>query len=132
MELNYITYQGIPSNTAHGIHTFSLIKYFVKNGLNVKLIFPLREQDATADLKKLQKHYEIDEDFKIFATKHYLPFGRIKLFEKYLYLLSHILWSYYISRKYKKNSTEIVFTLSDWVFYFLSKKILMSLMNAMT
>ena len=122
MELNYITYQGIPSNTAHGIHTFSLIKYFVKNGLNIKLIFPLREQDATADLKKLQKHYEIDEDFKIYATKHYLPFGRIKLFEKYLYLLSHILWSYYISRKYKKNSTEIVFTLSDWVFYFLSKK----------
>ena len=122
MELNYITYQGIPSNTAHGIHTFSLIKYFVKNGLNVKLIFPLREQDATTDLKKLQKHYEIDEDFKILATRHYLPFGRIKLFEKYLYLISHILWSYYISRKYKKNSTEIVFTLSDWVFYFLSKK----------
>ena len=122
MELNYITYQGIPSNTAHGIHTFSLIKYFVKNGLNVKLIFPLREQDATADLKKLQKHYEINEDFKIFATKHYLPFGRTKFFKKYSYLFSHILWSYYISRKYKKNSTEIVFTLSDWVFYFLSKK----------
>ena len=122
MELNYITYQGIPSNTAHGIHTFSLIKYFVKNGLNVKLIFPLREKNATADLKTLQIHYEIDEDFKIHATKHYLPFGRIKLFDKYSYLLSHFLWSYYITRKYKKNSSEIVFTLSDWVFYFLSKK----------
>ena len=122
MELNYITYQGIPSNTAHGVHTFSLIKYFVKNGLNVKLIFPLREKNATADLKTLQIHYEIDEDFKIHATKHYLPFGRIKLFDKYSYLLSHFLWSYYITRKYKKNSSEIVFTLSDWVFYFLSKK----------
>lgn len=122
MELNYITYQGIPSNTAHGVHTFSLIKYFVKNGLSVKLIFPLREKNATADLKTLQIHYEIDEDFKIHATKHYLPFGRIKLFNKYSYLLSHFLWSYFITRKYKKNSSEIVFTLSDWVFYFLSKK----------
>ena len=82
MELNYITYQGIPSNTAHGIHTFSLIKYFVKNGIDIKLIFPLREKNATADLKILQNHYEIEEDFKIHATKHYLPFGRIKLFNK--------------------------------------------------
>ena len=122
MELNYITYQGIPSNTAHGIHTFSLIKYFVKNGIDIKLIFPLREKNATADLKILQNHYEIEEDFKIHATKHYLPFGRIKLFNKYSYLLSHFLWSYYITRKYNKNSSEIVFTLSDWVFYFLSKK----------
>ena len=122
MELNYITYQGIPSNTAHGIHTFSLIKYFVKNGIDIKLIFPLREKNATADLKILQNHYEIEEDFKIHATKHYLPFGRIKLFNKYSYLLSHFLWSYYITRKFNKNSSEIVFTLSDWVFYFLSKK----------
>ena len=122
MELNYITYQGIPSNTAHGIHTFSLIKYFVKNGIDVKLIFPLREKNATTDLKTLQNHYEIEEDFKIQATKHYLPFGKIKLFDKYSYLLSHLLWSYFITRKYKKNSSEIVFTLSDWVFYFLSKK----------
>ena len=65
MELNYITYQGIPSNTAHGIHTFSLIKYFVKNGIDIKLIFPLREKNATADLKILQNHYEIEEDFKV-------------------------------------------------------------------
>ena len=122
MELNYITYQGIPSNTAHGIHTFSLVKYFAKNGLHVKLIFPLREQNSTTELKKLKNHYEIQEDFEIEATKHYLPFGRTKFFMKSTYLLSHILWSYYISKKYKKNSTKIVFTLSDWVFYFLSKK----------
>ncbi len=122
MELNYITYQGIPSNTAHGIHTFSLVKFFTKNGLDVKLVFPLREQDAITELKKLQNHYEIEEDFQIVATKHYLPFGRTKFFKKYTYLFSHILWSYFISKKYKKNSNEIVFTLSDWVFYFLSKK----------
>tara|TARA_B100001564_G_scaffold359314_1_gene380607 strand:+ start:94 stop:1221 length:1128 start_codon:yes stop_codon:yes gene_type:complete len=122
MELNYITYQGIPSSTAHGIHTFSLIKYFVKNGLDIKLVFPLREKSATTELTKLQNHYEINENFKIEATKHYLPFGRTKFLKKYTYLFSHILWSFYISKKYKKNSKDLVFTLSDWVFYFLSKK----------
>ena len=124
MELNYITYQGIPSyNTyAYGICTFSTIKYLVRNDFDVKLVFPLREKSATTDISKLQDFYEMYEDFEIKPTKHYLPFGRIRVFEKYMYIISHILWSYYVSRKYSKNNTNIIFTLSDWVFYFLSRK----------
>ena len=124
MELNYITYQGIPSyNTyAYGICTFSTIKYLSRNDFDVKLVFPLREKSATTDISKLQDFYEMFEDFEIKPTKHYLPFGRIRVFEKYMYIISHILWSYYVSRKYSKNNTNIIFTLSDWVFYFLSRK----------
>ena len=124
MNITYITYQGIPSyNTfAYGICTFSTIKHFVKNNFKVNLIFPLREKNATTNISVLQEFYEMYLDFEINPTKHYLPFGRIKIFEKYMYIISHILWAYYVTRKIKKNETNIIFTLSDWVFYFLSRK----------
>ena len=124
MKITYITYQGIPSyNTfAYGICTFSSIKYFVKNNFKVKLVFPLREKNATTDISKLQEFYEMYEDFEIEATKHYLPFGRIRILEKYMFIFSHICWSYYVTRKHSKEKNITVFTLSDWVFYFLSKK----------
>ena len=124
MKITYITYQGIPSyNTfAYGICTFSSIKYFVKNNFKVKLVFPLREKNATTDISKLQEFYEMYEDFEIAATKHYLPFGRIRILEKYMFIFSHILWAFYVTRKYSKEKDITIFTLSDWVFYFLSKK----------
>jgi hypothetical protein len=124
MNITYITYQGIPSyNTfAFGICTFSTIKQFVKNNFKVNLIFPLREKNATTSISELQDFYEMHLDFDINPTKHYLPFGRVKIFEKYMYIISHILWAYYVTRKIKKNETSIIFTLSDWVFYFLSRK----------
>ena len=124
MNITYITYQGIPSyNTyAYGICTFSTIKHFVKNNFKVNLIFPLREKNQTTILSELQDFYEMYLDFEINPTKHYLPFGRIKIFEKYMYIISHILWAYYVTRKLKTNETNIIFTLSDWVFYFLSRK----------
>ena len=70
MELNYITYQGIPSyNTyAYGICTFSTIKYLSRNDFDVKLVFPLREKSATTDISKLQDFYEMYEDFEIKPT----------------------------------------------------------------
>ena len=68
MKITYITYQGIPSyNTfAYGICTFSSIKYFVKNNFKVKLVFPLREKNATTEISKLQEFYEMYEDFEPF------------------------------------------------------------------
>ena len=124
MKITYITYQGIPSfNTyAYGICTFSTIKYLVRNKHEVDLVFPLREKNATTELKVLQDFYEMYEDFQIKATKHLLPFGRIKFLEKYMYLFSHIVWSFYISQKHSNKKDITIFTLSDWVFYFLSKK----------
>ena len=88
MKITYITYQGIPSyNTfAYGICTFSSIKYFVKNNFKVKLVFPLREKNATTNISELQEFYEMYEDFEIAATKHYLPFGRIRILEKYMFI----------------------------------------------
>ena len=124
MKITYVTYQGIPSfNTyAYGICTFSTIKYLRKNNFDVDLVFPLREKYATTDIDKLKEFYEIDEDFEIKATKHFLPFGRVKFLEKYMYIFSHVLWSLYVSRKLSKQENLNVFTLSDWVFYFLSRK----------
>ena len=124
MKITYITYQGIPSyNTyAYGICTFSTIKHFVKNNFKVKLVFPLREKEATTNISKIQEFYEMYEDFEIAPTKHYLPFGRIKIFEKYVYIFSHILWALYVSIKYSNDKDSYIFTLSDWVFYFLSRK----------
>ena len=124
MKITYITYQGIPSyNTyAYGICTFSTIKHLVKNSYKVDLVFPLREKNATTNISELQDFYEMYLDFEIKPTKHYLPFGRINIFKKYMYIISHILWAYYVSRKYKKENTNLIFTLSDWVFYFLSRK----------
>ncbi len=124
MKITYVTYQGIPSyNTyAYGICTFSTIKYLRKNNIDVDLIFPLREKNATTDVNELKRFYEIDEDFVIKATKHFLPFGRVKFLEKYMYISSHILWSFYVSNKIAREKDLIVFTLSDWVFYFLSRK----------
>ena len=123
-KITYITYQGIPSlsTIAHGIHTFSNIKYFAKNDYKVNLIFPLREKNSTTDINKLKNFYEIEEDFEIQATKHYLPFGRVRFLEKYMYIFSHIIWSFYVSNKISREKNLYVFTLSDWVFYFLSRK----------
>ena len=39
-----------------------------------------------------------------------------------MYLFSHIVWSFYISQKHSNKKDITIFTLSDWVFYFLSKK----------
>ena len=124
MKITYVTYQGIPSyNTyAYGICTFSTIKYLRRNNFDVDLIYPLRDKISTTDIETLKNFYEIDEDFEIKATKHLLPLGRVKFLEKYMFIFSHILWSFYISNKVAREKDLTVFTLSDWVFYFLSKK----------
>ena len=43
-EINYITYQTFPSNKANTFQTMDNIKYFEKNGYQVRLTFPLREK----------------------------------------------------------------------------------------
>ena len=41
-KLIYLTYQTFPADNANSIQTISTLKYFVRSGLNVELIFPIR------------------------------------------------------------------------------------------
>ena len=49
--LFYVTYQSFPADTANSIQTISNIKYFLKNGIDVTLFFPLRENNSSDDLE---------------------------------------------------------------------------------
>ncbi len=120
-KINYITYQTFPSNKANTFQTMDNIKYFEKNGYKVKLTFPLRERNSTSDKNTLKNFYPISEELKVEGETHNLPFGKIDVFEKYLFTISHFLWSWRISKKFK-DSKSINYTRSDWIFYFLSKR----------
>ena len=123
-KLTYITYQTFPADTANSIQTISNIKYFVKNGINVDLIYPLREKNSSSDINHLKKHYSFSENFNLIGTKHPYPHGKIKLFPAIWFHLSHFLWSKKIIKTINKNyvDTDLFITRSDWIFYFLSKK----------
>lgn len=123
-KLTYLTYQTFPADTANSIQTMANIKYFIRNGTQVSLVFPLREKTSTANSEKLKEFYSIKEDFKIIGTKHNLPFGKVNVLKRILFLYSHLVWSFLIVNKLDKEkpSTEFFFTRSDWVFFFLSRK----------
>ena len=121
-KLTYITYQTFPAKTANSIQTISTIKHLTRAGLDTTLIYPLRNQESSDDLLQLKNHYKFEDNIKLIGTIHPLPFKRIKFFEKYWYLISHFLWSYFTVRKYYSSEQELYFTRSEWVFYFLSKK----------
>ena len=53
-KLNYVTYQTFPAQTANSLQTISNIKYLIKNGVEINLYFPLREEQSSSELKSLQ------------------------------------------------------------------------------
>ena len=120
----YLTYQSFPANTANSLQTISNIKYFIKNGVDVNLVFPLREKKSSADLNIINKHYGESLNFKVIGTQHNYPFGRINNSSRFLYLISHFLWSKKIVKNEYKNidRSTVFFTRSDWIFFFLSKR----------
>jgi glycosyltransferase involved in cell wall biosynthesis len=119
----YLTYQSFPADTANSLQTISNIKYLVKNGVHVELIFPLREKSSHASVKKIKEHYSIKEDFCVTGVKHFLPFGRIPIFESFFFHISHFLWSYFVvTFKIKKTHEKKYITRSDWILYFLARK----------
>ncbi len=122
--LNYITYQTFPADTANSIQTIANIKYLIKEGMNISLYFPLRDKTSSADSIKLKEFYSIKENFTVVGSKHNLPFGKINIFNRVLFLYSHLVWSYSITNKLTKEipSSESFLTRSDWVFFFLSRK----------
>ena len=121
-KLTYITYQTFPAKTANSIQTISTIKHLTRAGLDTTLIYPLRNQESSDDLLQLKNHYKFEDNIKLIGTIHPLPFKRINFFEKYWYLISHFLWSFFTVRKFYSSKQEFYFTRSEWVFYFLSKK----------
>ena len=120
----YITYQSFPANTANSLQTISNIKYFIKNGVDVNLVFPLREKKSSADLNIINKHYGESLKFKVTGSQHNYLFGSISNSSRFLYLISHFLWSRKIVKNEYKDidKSTVFFTRSDWVFFFLSKK----------
>mgnify|MGYP001159569054 CR=1 FL=1 len=122
-EICYLTYQSFPAETANSLQTISNIKYLVKNGVDVELIFPLREKKSNASIEKIKAHYSIREDFKVTGMKHFLPFGRVKIFKGFFFHISHFLWSFFVvTFKIKKIKDKKFITRSDWILYFLARK----------
>ena len=62
---HHITYQTFPSNKANTFQTMDNIKYFEKNGYQVKLTFPLREKSSTSNKDILKKFYPISNKLEI-------------------------------------------------------------------
>ena len=124
-KINYITYQTFPATTANTLQTISNIKYIIKNGVEVTLIFPLREVQSSSDLSTLKEFYNISENFKVVGTAHNLPFGKYRKLNRISFLISHFFWSYSTIKNLEKKeykTNEYYFTRSDWVFYFLSRR----------
>ena len=124
MKITYLTYQSFPSEKANTLQTISNLKHIVRQGVVVDLIFPKREERSTGSLKKIQEHYQFEDHINLRLEKHPFPFGRIKILEKFIFIVSHFLWANYIVNKLnrEKYQTEAYITRSEWIFYFLSRK----------
>ena len=122
-ELNYVTYQTFPAKTANSLQTITNIKYLIRNGIKVRLYFPMREKESSDNLPEIQNFYQIKESFEVFGLKHELPHGRVKIFKKYAFQISHYMWAKKTIKDYFHNKTEdYIFTRSDWIAFFAAKK----------
>lgn len=114
--LIYLTYQSFPSQKANTIQTIDNINYLSKY-FEIELIFPLREKNSTDDIQVLKNHYSKIPNIKISGKVHNLPFGKIKIFEKYFFTISHYLWA---RAETKKLLYEIINIFSlDQIGYFI-------------
>ena len=122
-ELNYVTYQTFPARTANSLQTITNIKYLIRNGIKVKLYFPMRDMESSDNLSEIQNFYQINESFEVFGLKHKLPHGKVKIFKKYAFQFSHYMWAKKTIKKNFHNNTEnYIFTRSDWIAFFAAKK----------
>ena len=120
--LNYITYQTFPASTANSLQTISHLNHFSLKGWRVKLFFPLREKSSTDNRNKINNLYNIDRNIEVNGIRHPYPFGKIKVLEKFMYSISHYLWSRnFIKNVIDLSSEEYYMTRSDWIAYYLAK-----------
>jgi len=122
--LNYITYQTFPANTANSLQTAKQLDALVKRGLEVNLIFPLREKTSSDKLIDYKKKYSVSENISLQGTGHPYPFGKLKIIEPLLYHISQFLWARKVTKsyKYEDEKNDFFMTRSDWILYFLAKK----------
>tara|TARA_B100000674_G_scaffold268103_1_gene221375 strand:- start:1256 stop:2371 length:1116 start_codon:yes stop_codon:yes gene_type:complete len=120
-KLIYLTYQSFPSFKANTLQTIDNLNYLSKY-FEIELIFPLREKNSSDDMSVLKNYYYIDKNIKVQGVVHNYPFGKIKMFENLLFIISHFLWSKKIVKKIERENVNYFFTRSDWVFYFLARK----------
>lgn len=122
--LNYITYQSFPANTANSLQTAKQLDALVKSGLEVNLIFPLREKASSDKLIDYKKKYSVSENISLHGTQHPYPFGKLKIIQPLLYHISHFLWARKLTKsyKYEDEKNDFFMTRSDWILYFLAKK----------
>ena len=119
----YLTYQNFPAHTANSLQTIANIKHLVKNDVLVDLYFPLRESNSDGDIEVLKNFYQFSENFNVFGLNHPYPHGKIKIFPKLWFHISHYLWAKNTVKKLFLNDTENTFlTRSDWIAYFLAKQ----------
>ena len=120
-KLIYLTYQSFPSLKANTIQTIDNLNYLSKY-FEVNLVFPLREKNSSDDMNVLKNFYSINENVKVRGEVHNYPFGKVKIFENLLFVISQLLWSKKIVKKLESKNIKYFFTRSDWVFYFLARK----------
>ncbi len=120
----YITYQTFPANTANSQQTISNIKYLIRNGCHVNLVFPLREIQSSSETSALREQYGFNEKLDISGLSHKYPFGKFNKINKIFFHISHYFWSKKAVNKILRSQKEfdLFFTRSDWIFYFLTKK----------
>ena len=120
--LAYVTYQSFPADTANSLQTITNIIELTRQGVNVELVFPERDTTCSDSLENLKEFYNFNVDFKITMLKHNLPFKKVHIFEKFMFHISHFLWSRQAVRYINnKKNHDVYLTRSDWIFYFLSK-----------
>jgi|MDTC01.2.fsa_nt_gb hypothetical protein len=124
LKICYLTYQTFPAETANSQQTLSNIVYFVRNKIDIKLLFPLRDKTSSDSLIELKNYYNFQDDFDVEGLSHPYPFGKWKIFNKLAFHVSHYLWAKKATNHIITNGEKFdyFFTRSDWVFYFLSKK----------
>ena len=122
--LHYITFQNFPMFSANTIVTMKNLSYLNKRGYDVTLVFPGRGDNKISESEILD-FYNIKEKIKIERTRYLLPFGKINIFNKSSFRISHFFWSLIIWIRYffkeidKKNT--VLITRSNWILYFFSK-----------
>lgn len=111
----YITYQFFPYEKANNLQSIHTINTLAEKGFKIKLIYPNR--DANFNNYDLRNIYNINKKVQIITTKHPLPFGKIKFFNKFFFLFSNFLWSIFTTFKFANNSSNntVVYTRTHWV-----------------
>ena len=124
-KLFYITFQSIPSIIDNTLQSIKMVKYFNKAGYDVELVHPGRG-DLITNLN-IYQYYDIGEEIKVSKIEWPVKFDRFKNFKKLYFVISHLIWSFIVTRKYidklPDSSNSVYFTRSYWVLFFLQKKL---------